>query len=148
MAAKSPKGGVLFAVIGAKMSEGINFGDELARLVVVIGVPYPQIQNPVLKEKRKFIELQYGMEAGSAMYENLAMKAVNQAIGRSIRHKEDYATVLLLDARYSNIAMISEDVQRKTGKLGLPKWMRPALSVQSTADSVLRELRLFFDKRK
>jgi chromosome transmission fidelity protein 1 len=31
------QGGVLFAVVGAKLSEGINFADDMARAVVICG---------------------------------------------------------------------------------------------------------------
>jgi len=34
------KGGIFFAVAGAKLSEGIDFTDGMARLVVVVGIPY------------------------------------------------------------------------------------------------------------
>lgn len=45
------------------------------------------------------------------------MKAVNQSIGRAVRHKDDYSTVLLLDHRYS----------RENIKCALPSWMRKSL---------------------
>lgn len=40
MKAKST-GAVMFCVCRGKISEGIDFADELARAVVVIGIPYP-----------------------------------------------------------------------------------------------------------
>lgn len=47
-------GAVLFSVIGGKLSEGINFSDNLARCVVVVGMPYPDKRDVVFKEKMKY----------------------------------------------------------------------------------------------
>ena len=84
----SIKGAILFAVVGAKLSEGLNFSDELARAVVLVGLPYPNIASPELKERMKYVtELRkrngdsQGMDAGNELYENLCMRAVNQSIG-------------------------------------------------------------------
>ena len=40
-AIKSGACAVLICVIGGKLSEGINFADDLARTVIVFGLPYP-----------------------------------------------------------------------------------------------------------
>ena len=44
-AATAPKnrGACIACVMGGKLSEGINFNDDLARAVIVIGVPYPNV---------------------------------------------------------------------------------------------------------
>ena len=64
-------------------------------------------------------------EEGKALarefYENACMRAVNQSIGRAIRHKADYACILLLDMRYDN--------SRIEGKL--PAWIRQGMSDKS-----------------
>lgn len=100
---------LLLSVVGGKMSEGINFSDELARGVIMIGLPFPNIFSAELIAKRKFIEestIAKGGTKSQAMvnaknfYENICMRAVNQSIGRSIRHKNDYSIIYLFDHRY------------------------------------------------
>ena len=38
---------------------------------------------------------------GRAYYEALCMRAVNQSVGRAIRHAGDYAAIIFADARYA-----------------------------------------------
>ena len=57
----------------------------------------------------------------SRFYSSLAYQAVNQAIGRVIRHKDDYGCVLLLDSRYCD----------ESGRRSLSKWVRPHVQVFS-----------------
>lgn len=58
-----------------------------------------------------------GLGAGQQFYENLCMKAVNQCIGRAVRHRNDYATILLVDQRYT----------RTSTKNSLPDWIQKPL---------------------
>jgi hypothetical protein len=103
-------GALLFSVIGGKMSEGINFSDDLARCVVVVGLPFPNPTDPELRERMAYLDRTLGtappatgsgagasssssssaqqqqqpaaqLSAGTEYYENLCMKAVNQSIG-------------------------------------------------------------------
>jgi len=130
------QGAVLISVIGGRLSEGINFSDRLGRCVIVIGLPWPNTNSEEFKAKSAFIEERAkasflvppnstgGVEgkyvlgiASRSHAENICMRAVNQAIGRAIRHKNDWAGILLFDARYEQ--------ERIQGKL--PGWIRKSL---------------------
>jgi len=104
-------GALLLCVIGGKMSEGINFADDMARCVIVVGLPYPDMGDPQLKEKMKILDAVSKSErsgskgpgiGGRAYYHNVCMRAVNQSIGRAIRHSKDYAAIVLIDVRYKS----------------------------------------------
>ncbi|KAJ1989981.1 ATP-dependent DNA helicase chl1 [Coemansia spiralis] len=116
-------GAVLLSVVGGRLSEGINFSDDLGRAVVMVGVPYPNLASPELVERLAYYE---NGGAGSAsdggfkmgprgreLYESLCMRAVNQSIGRAIRHQRDYAAIVFLDCRYAEPRIASK----------LPAWI-------------------------
>ncbi|KAJ1487924.1 helicase C-terminal domain-containing protein [Baffinella frigidus] len=46
-----------------------------------------------------------GVKAGQEFYQNMCMKAVNQCVGRAIRHVGDYAAIILVDTRYKSPAV-------------------------------------------
>lgn len=131
------RGALLLAVIGGRLSEGINFSDRLGRCVIVVGLPYPNPHSPEWKAKMEYIEAKAASlsqsqplssnqnhsakkvkgEASREFAENVCMRAVNQAIGRAIRHRGDWAGILLVDRRYGS--------ERIRGKL--PGWIRASL---------------------
>ena len=126
-------GALLFCVVGGKLSEGINFTDHLARCVAVIGMPYPDIRDPLLQEKMKYADgVMTG--GGKAFYDNICMKAVNQSIGRSIRHINDYASILLFDERYCQLRVISQ----------LPDWIRKSAEIPQSFEAVIPHLKHFY----
>ena len=82
-------------MVGAKLSEGLNFANELARAVIVIGLPFANLGSAELQERLKYVKRQGEMrnntsgtsnmkrDAGAELYENMCMNAVNQCIGSS-----------------------------------------------------------------
>ncbi|KAM8971856.1 ATP-dependent DNA helicase DDX11 [Pelodytes ibericus] len=135
-------GALLFSVVGGKMSEGINFSDDLGRCVVMVGMPYPNIRSPELQEKMSYLDHTLpktnGVSAGRVLIENLCMKAVNQSIGRAIRHRGDYASIVLLDHRYSRPAILGK----------LPQWIRNSTQVKPSFRPAFATIRKFFQEKK
>lgn len=66
------------------------------------------------------------------------MRAVNQSIGRAIRHANDYATVLLLDRRFGTHRIRSK----------LPKWIGDDVKVCDEWSSAARGVAGFFREKR
>ncbi|KAB0394601.1 hypothetical protein E2I00_010951, partial [Balaenoptera physalus] len=112
-------GALMLSVVGGKMSEGINFSDNLGRCVVMVGMPFPSVRSAELQEKMAYLDQTLPrapgqVPPGKALVENLCMKAVNQSIGRAIRHQKDFASIVLLDQRYARPPILAK----------LPAWIR------------------------
>eukprot|EP01041_Mallomonas_annulata_P006326 gene6326-12801_t len=136
LAAETRAGALLLCVIGGKLSEGINFSDHLARGVVVVGMPYPDTRDLILQEKLRFADT-VRPNSRSTVYEAMCMKAVNQSIGRAVRHSNDYASIVLVDARYAQ-----DRVQRQ-----LPAWIGERTTSYTQFDDVEMNLKLFFKNK-
>nr|CDS33845.1 ATP dependent RNA helicase DDX11 [Hymenolepis microstoma] len=136
-AVSKKRGACIACVIGGKLSEGINFTDDLARAVIIIGLPYPNVYSAFMKEKLNFLEKRFGNRSGGQRFcEALCMRSVNQAIGRSIRHAKDYAVVFLMDQRFVN--------NRRLRQL-LPSWAQNAIRpFPSQIDILKKEMTAFF----
>lgn len=137
-------GALLLAVIGGTLSEGINFSDSLGRGVIVVGLPFPNPHAAEWKAKMQYITSKAasrgkdGKATARDFYENSCMRAVNQCIGRAIRHRGDYAAILMVDRRYG-----SPRVQAK-----LPGWIRGSLKKDASPREVVSELKHFFRMRR
>lgn len=137
-------GAMLLSVVGGKMSEGINFADDMARCVIVVGLPYPDITDPELKEKMTSIDQNAtkvnGTITGQTYYHNLCMRAVNQSVGRAIRHANDYAAIILIDVRYTSDKRVWNS---------LPSWLRrDACQSSQSFKSFEENLASFFQLRQ
>ncbi|KAG7332962.1 hypothetical protein KOW79_003097 [Hemibagrus wyckioides] len=135
-------GALLFSVVGGKMSEGINFSDDLGRCIVMVGMPYPNIKSPELQEKMAYLDKNMlhldGRSPGKALIENLCMKAVNQSIGRAIRHRGDYACIVLCDRRYARTGTLQK----------LPEWIRSSTRTHSNFGPAFASIRKFFLEKR
>jgi chromosome transmission fidelity protein 1 len=121
------------------MSEGINFADDMARCVIVVGLPYPDITDPELQEKMAALDRSSSSGlTGKSYYQNLCMRAVNQSVGRAIRHANDYASILLLDERYSTDSRVWK---------ALPAWLTSSGKSSNSFSDCENAVEAFFAKR-
>ncbi len=98
-------------------------------------MPFSNIKAVEIQEKMRSYDEEYKKNSsaeknkgelitGQIFLENLCMKAVNQSIGRAIRHKDDYALVFLVDKRFENDRIKSK----------LPKWIKKSIISGITKD--------------
>ncbi|KAI8089909.1 putative ATP-dependent RNA helicase DDX11 [Halteromyces radiatus] len=137
-------GAILLSVVNGKMSEGINFSDRLGRCVVMVGLPFPNRFSVELNEKIKYADShvpsngEKSNNMGQEYYENLCMRGVNQSIGRAIRHKGDYASIVLLDKRYA-----SPRISKK-----LPGWIGGSIEHCDNFGKAMGKTARFFNEKK
>ena len=98
--AKHAQGALLLGVMGASLSEGIDYDNNLLDATIIVGIPLapPSIEvNAIIQYyTMKFDETRaeyYG-------YIYPAMNKVMQAAGRCIRSERDRAVVILMDYRF------------------------------------------------
>lgn len=139
------KGSVFFAVCRGKVSEGLDFANSRGRAVIITGIPYPPVKDPKVILKRQYLDdlrktggrEGEGIISGDEWYHQQASRAVNQAIGRVIRHRHDYGAILLFDDRFAS--------SRSLGQLS--KWIRPHVKVNDSFSEMRLQLKGFFDDR-
>lgn len=127
------KGAVLTAVLGGRLSEGINFSDDLGRTIAVIGMPFANANDVETAEVLKGFS--DGRQGGEFL-ENACLTIVNQAIGRAIRHRSDFASIILCDRRYAMRRILDK----------LPRFVRQSMAPPKSFASSIDELKLFFQQ--
>ncbi|XAR61530.1 RNA helicase [Bertholletia excelsa] len=134
---KSKEGAAFLAVCRGKVSEGIDFSDENARVVIIVGIPFPNVNDIQVAQKKKYNDTYKSTRSllsGNEWYCQQAFRALNQAAGRCIRHRFDFGAVILLDERFReerNIMYVS-------------KWLRKSIRQYDSFHKSLEELETFF----
>jgi len=138
----SVDGGLFLAVCRGKVSEGLDFADNNARAVITIGIPFPNVKDVQVELKRKY-NTQYsasrGLLTGSEWYEIQAYRALNQALGRCIRHKQDWGAIVLIDERFNKSPRYIN---------GISKWVRKRITQYNNFSAAMSSLKEFASARK
>ncbi|XP_029467005.1 LOW QUALITY PROTEIN: regulator of telomere elongation helicase 1 [Rhinatrema bivittatum] len=134
-------GAMFLAVCRGKASEGLDFADMNGRGVIITGLPFPPRMDPRVVLKMQFLDEMRGKHdgrkqylSGQEWYRQQASRAVNQAIGRVIRHRHDYGAIFLCDHRFMH----------SDAKAQLPSWLRPYITAYDNFGHVIRDVSQFF----
>lgn len=89
---------------------------------------------------REYMDQQHALDPkwqdGKAWYEEQAYRAINQSLGRCIRHKNDYGAIILLESRFRNPST--------RGKLS--KWFRNSITITESEEQLQNSLKEFFER--
>ena len=97
-------------IVAPAMHEGLDLKGDLARFQVIAKMPWPNMQDRVIKQR---------MDRDSAWYSWLCALKIVQSYGRSVRSKDDWATTYILDAGFESFVW-------KSARM-LPDWFHEAL---------------------
>ncbi|KAE8884292.1 Fanconi anemia group J [Phytophthora fragariae] len=135
-------GAIFLAVYRGKVSEGIDFSNDNARAVLCVGIPFPSVKELQVSLKRKYQDEKSRMNMklvnGHVWYQLQAFRALNQALGRCIRHRQDYGAIMLLDSRHR--------FNKHTKSLS--KWMRPHIQEFEHAQMCVPMFGDFFQRNR
>ncbi|CAJ1397004.1 unnamed protein product [Effrenium voratum] len=116
------EGAVLFCVYRGRASEGLSLSDVAVRGVICVGIPLRPL-NPAVRLKRSYYDqVKPNGKNGEDWYSQDAHRAVNQALGRAVRHRQDYGAVVLVDERWTCAGSMR-------AVRYLPKWLRELIGI-------------------
>lgn len=131
-------GAIFMGVSRGKLSEGIDLGDDYCRAVVIVGLPYPARYDPKVVLKQKYLDENNFKLTGIKWYMLQMKRALNQSIGRVVRHKNDYGSIIICDSRFRQL------------NDGLSKWIQAFLtgnmhaSMNADFKTKLRDIQNFY----
>ena len=127
--------------------------------MIVVGLPFANVKDEELSARMEYLDIQQkqaannsssSLTAGRAYYEALCARGVNQSVGRAIRRKDDYATMIFLDQRWCEKDKRNTTTTTQNTALGkyqqtLPGWISRELKVvDGTFGEAVRHVAQFF----
>ena len=94
---KGSRGGLMYSVVGGRISEGLDFPESELEVAVLVGIPYPK---PTAKQKAllHYYDVKFGKGWDYTVKAPTARKML-QSIGRLIQTETDRGVAVILDKR-------------------------------------------------
>ena len=98
---RASDGGILFAVTGGRVSEGVDFPSRDLEVAIIVGLPYPR---PSFKKEAliRYFDRRFG-NGWECVVKTPMVRKIRQARGRLIRSEKDRGVAVVLDSRVTQI---------------------------------------------
>lgn len=130
--------GLLLAVLGGRLTEGLDFPGRALEHILLFGIPYPRPS-----ARSQALIHHYDRVAGNGWMvavHNPVGRTLRQAIGRMIRGPEDHGTAILLDDRAVRFHNHLPGLRMVAGPEAIaPFGTAAAVEGYQTADKILKE---------
>lgn len=116
-------------IIGPSLTEGLDLKDDLCRFMILAKVPYPTLDE-FNSKKMKLMPDWYGWKT---------VTTIIQALGRGIRHKNDWCVTYLLDSCFSLIFQkqrVPRYVTSRITSINVGKIQQQMLELMDEADGL------------
>lgn len=116
-------------IIGPSLTEGLDLKDDLCRFMILAKVPYPKLDE-FNSKKMKLMPDWYGWKT---------VTTIIQALGRGIRHKNDWCVTYLLDSCFSLIFQkhrVPRYVTSRITSINVGKIQQQMLELMDEADGL------------
>ena len=93
-----------------------------------MGIPHLATVDPYINEKMKYLKSTKASNASTWRFTEVS-KAINQSLGRVVRHTNDYGSIILIDKRYITTNNQSKPVVQHISEW-IKKEMEPSKSIK------------------
>ena len=81
-------------LVGPTLNTGVDLPGDECRFIIILKVPYPNLQDKLVKEKMKLFP---------KWYESATSNEIIQGIGRGVRYDGDWCVTYILDACFNSL---------------------------------------------
>ncbi|KAJ3213862.1 hypothetical protein HDU67_002363 [Dinochytrium kinnereticum] len=119
-----------------KASEGVDFSDDLARAVIIAGIPYPAAKDPKVMLKKEFMD---GLRAYNKA-KNFNFNETHETLSTfyEFHRQRILAQSSALDSKHSSDAEFSDQINMDIGHVALVGKISKALSTGDTTSGYIR----------
>ena len=134
-ACDSGRGAILFTVARGNIPDSINFSGQYGRAIVVVGLPFVNSDNQIVKARLEFMKKRLHIDEKEYLTFD-ALRYTSSVLASSLSNKNDYSIMVLADRRYN------QSEKRNI----LPEWIQQQLAnehLNLSTDTLMRVVRKF-----